>query len=321
MAALQTTRDDKISMGHAAQFACEKWRDFFLTPIIPVIFLSVLGLGLFVGGMVTAIPVIGEIVGTLLFPAALIGGFVIALVIVGFFGGMGMMWPTIAVEGSDSFDAISRSFSYVYNRPWRTIVLVLAMLIYGSLCYLFMRFFLWLILIGTHIPIAMGAGVWADRPDAGPDMNKFSVMWEAPTFGDLRPQFEMVHLSGAEPFGAVIMWSCVSLAVLTLRAFVISFLLTGFTWVYLLLRREVDATDMDDVYLDEEGLDGDDDESPAPETPAPPSKEGKSLPVVNASPPTPLPSPPTAPPTAPTPPPPSEPKKGPEQSGDSSENS
>ena len=35
-------------------------------------------------------------------------------------GGFGLMYPTVAVEGSDSFDAISRSFSYVFARPWRS---------------------------------------------------------------------------------------------------------------------------------------------------------------------------------------------------------
>ena len=39
------------------------------------------------------------------------------LILLGLTGGFNLMYPTIAVEGSDSFDAISRSFSYVYARP------------------------------------------------------------------------------------------------------------------------------------------------------------------------------------------------------------
>ena len=66
-----------------------------------------------------------------------------ALLLLGLVGGFNLMYPTIAVEGSDSFDAISRSFSYVYVRPWR-----LALLhgwspwCTGRSCYLFVRLFL-----------------------------------------------------------------------------------------------------------------------------------------------------------------------------------
>jgi hypothetical protein len=40
------------------------------------------------------------------------------------------MWATISVEGTDSFDALSRSYAYTYQRPWRLLwyVLVVAVL-------------------------------------------------------------------------------------------------------------------------------------------------------------------------------------------------
>jgi hypothetical protein len=251
MAAMEATLDQRISIGRALTFSKGKWREFFLAPLIPLVFVGIVGLLLWIGGLGTAIPVVGEIVGPLLFPLALLGGFVIALVVVGATGGAALMWPTIAVEGSDSFDAISRSFSYIYNRPWRSIFYGLVLLVYGSLCYVFLRFFVWLLLICTHVFVSWGVGIFADRPAAGPGMNKLDVMWAQPTFENLRPQFEMINLSRAEPFGAAVIWIFVSLVVVALHAFVISFLLNGFTWVYLLLRRVVDATDLEDVYTEE----------------------------------------------------------------------
>ena len=115
-------------------------------------------------------------------------------------------------------------------------------------------------------------------------MNKFSVMWAAPTFSDLRPHFEMVNLSGAEPLGAVVMWALVSIVVLKLHSFVISFILSGFTGIYLLLRREVDATDLEDVYFEEDEESDFDTPAPAGGQVEAPKAKGKSLPVVGSDP-------------------------------------
>ena len=136
---------------------------------------ALVGLLMWIGGLGTAIPVLGEIFGPLIFPLALLGGFVIALVAVGATGGAALMWPTIAAEGSDSFDAISRSFSYVYNRPWRAIFYGLVLLIYGALCYVFLRFFVFLLLICTHVFVSWGVGMFADRPEAEEDVRQNEI--------------------------------------------------------------------------------------------------------------------------------------------------
>ena len=36
---------------------------------------------------------------------------------VGLAAGWPLMWPTISSEGTDAFDALSRSYAYVYQRP------------------------------------------------------------------------------------------------------------------------------------------------------------------------------------------------------------
>ena len=61
--------------------------------------------------------VLGDIRGRLALAAVLMLGLIMAVVLVGLVG-----WPlmnaTISTEGSDSFDALSRSYSYVYQVPW-----------------------------------------------------------------------------------------------------------------------------------------------------------------------------------------------------------
>jgi len=47
----------------------------------------------------------------------------------------------IAYEGSDCFDSTSRSFSYLFARPWRTLFYDFIAFVYGFICFLFVWFF------------------------------------------------------------------------------------------------------------------------------------------------------------------------------------
>src|SRR5206468_9508878 len=98
-----------------------KYLGFFTAPLLPLAMIALIGVLLFLGGLFMAIPYLGEFIGTLTLPLGLVGGFVIAMVTVGMLAGGSLFYPTIAVEGSDSFDAMSRSYSYVFSKPWRAL--------------------------------------------------------------------------------------------------------------------------------------------------------------------------------------------------------
>jgi hypothetical protein len=159
------------------------------------------------------------------------------------------MYPTIAVEGSDSFDAISRSFSYVYARPWRMTFYTLVAIVYGALCYLFVRTFVWLMLTLTHHFVAAGM-VAATAPSTEP---LWSVMWRGPTAapGRLSYDIDFLTLTYTQSFAAFMVAFWVYLVIGMLGAFAISFYFSANTIIYFLMRNEVDATEMDDVYLEQ----------------------------------------------------------------------
>jgi len=163
IAAVQVARDEKISVRQALRFSVNKVLSFVFAPIIPLIIVVIIGLIVAVGGLLFYIPIIGPIVASGLFFLALIAGVVITLVLFGTVGGMNLMFPTIAVEGSDSFDAISRSFSYVFARPWRMLFYTIIAIAYGALTYLFVRLFVSLTLGSTHYFVS-----WflRDQPEA-----------------------------------------------------------------------------------------------------------------------------------------------------------
>src|SRR5207302_8928794 len=126
--AVHVAREEKLSIRQALRFSSGKFLSFVFAPVIPLVIILVVGLVVAVGGLLLYVPVVGEILVGIFFFLALAAGFVMTLVALGTFGGLNLMYPTIAVEGSDSFDAISPSFSYVYARPQRMLCSTIAAL-------------------------------------------------------------------------------------------------------------------------------------------------------------------------------------------------
>lgn len=275
MAALNFARREQISVKTALDFSRRKLPGLFTAPLFPVMLLIGIGALMVIGGLVSAIPAVGEILFVLFLLLAIVGGLLIAGVSLGAVAGGSLMWPTIAVEASDSFDAMSRTYSYVYTRPWKAVFYGLVLAVYGAICFLFARFFLLIALKGIRFFFAIGL-LGTDRPGLGdPAATKIDSLWPMPTFEHLRHLGVPIGMPGAEPFAACLVFLWVTLIVALLYAFAASFWMCGSTIIYYLLRREVDATDYEDVYLeeDEEQDDGPmdlgDPSAPLPATPAP----------------------------------------------------
>src|SRR5207253_8447687 len=72
-------------------------------------------------------------------PLVLLAGIIMAVILVGLVG-WPMMYTTISAEGSDSFDALSRSYSYVYQCPWHYLWYSLVAIAYGAVLVFFVGF-------------------------------------------------------------------------------------------------------------------------------------------------------------------------------------
>lgn len=273
IAAVHVARDEKISVRQALKFSIGKLLSFVFAPIIPL--LIVLGVGLVVSvvALIGNIPYVGPILVGAAFFLALIAGFVMALVLIGTFGGFNLMYPTIAVEGSDSFDAISRSFSYVYARPWRMLFYTAVAIIYGALSYLFVRIFIWLMLVLTHFFVNLGMQINAVNGD-----DLWVSMWtkpETPWKLTYSIPWEMLDWGGV--IGASLLAFWVYLTIAMLGAFAISFYFSANTIIYYLMRHEVDATELDDVFLEQS-------EEEIAETTATPTTSSASSPEISSAP-------------------------------------
>ena len=250
IAAVEVARDEKISFRSALRFSSAKFVSFVSAPLIPLLIVIVLALLIALPGLLANVPWgVGDIAAIIIgaaFFLALLVGFIITLVLVGLAGGFSLMYPTIAAEGTDSFDAISRSFSYLYARPWRLGGYALMGLLYGAITYLFVRLFAWLVLASSHA--AVGLLMWRDV--AGQPDTLHAIWPPPPTYSNLSYDIPFINLSGMQSIAAVLLSLWVYLMVALVAAYAVSLYYSISTIIYFLMRREVDATELDDVYLD-----------------------------------------------------------------------
>jgi hypothetical protein len=273
IAAVHVARDEKISVRHALAFSVSKVLSFVFAPVIPVAIVLGIGIGIAVASTILLhIPWIGPILAGLFFCLALLGGFVITLVTLGTIGGFNLMYPTVAVEGSDSFDAISRSFSYVFARPWRMLWYTGVSVVYGAICYLFVRFFVWIMLAATWFFVSWFLGHHGPPGELKHPADVWPMIWPQPGIGfngatdpnnplPYSPAYNALKGTEAVAAGLIVWW--VYIVIGLIGAFAISFYFSANTIIYYLMRREVDATELDDVYVEEA-----DDEVEAPAAPA-----------------------------------------------------
>ncbi len=79
---------------------------------------------------------IGVGLAGVIWPLVLFGGFFMSLLLVGVLLGWPLMWATISVEGTDSFDALSRTYAYVFQKPLRYAAYIAIAVIIGLIGWL-----------------------------------------------------------------------------------------------------------------------------------------------------------------------------------------
>lgn len=252
IAALDYARDESVPLADALKFTRKKFWSYFWSPLVPIIGVIFFALCNVVGGMIGRIPVLGEITVALGFPLALISGLLI--VFIGVIGALGLcfMFPTISTEGSDAFDAMSRAYSYVIARPKQFILYCIINTSYGLVCLAIVAFVSWLMIKLSFCTVGMGMG------------QKFSAVQsfilqkcDIACLG-----FCTEHSPGVKTTTVCLnSWSMKFLAGMLIAyivfikllvwTFVTTYWLSAKTIIYFLLRKEIDSTDVTDVYVEE----------------------------------------------------------------------
>jgi hypothetical protein len=220
----------------------------------------------------------------------LLAGLVMTLLLLGMVG-YPLMYTTLSTEGSDTFDALSRSYNYVYESPWHYLFYSGLAILYGAVLTLFV------LVVGSSSTYLAKWGV-SKFPTYGADRSPEYLFINAPESlgwrqlllqgspaaiddeGDpidpvanakYREDYAWWNTMGA---GMTSFW--VNLVFLMVIGFSYSYFWTASTQIYLLMRKRVDETDLDEVYVEED--------APPPPPMNPPSSLPTALPAPAPSP-------------------------------------
>ena len=119
IAALKFTRDEAPGLIAALKHAFSKWPSYSLPPLVALAGASVFAIQLVLLGLRHADRRAGVSRRDRLAVRNSCSGLMMAVLLIGALVGWPLMWATVSVEGTDAFDALSRSYAYVYHRPWR----------------------------------------------------------------------------------------------------------------------------------------------------------------------------------------------------------
>ena len=254
LAALEFARGEKAGLKDSFSFVMKKFWSYFWSPLTPV-----LGVLFFIacnvaGGLLGKIEYAGEIAVAVGFPLAILSGFLIVFLgIVGIVGFI-LMFPAISSEGSDAFDAISRAYSYVLSRPLHFLSLLITIIVCGTILTFVAGYGACLVMKTSYFTVGLGMG------DKLNEIRDFiaGMSGAGDTITSLNPMSMRI--------AALLLMLYVVLIKMTVGSIVIAFVGSASTIAYLIMRKDVDDTEMSDVYVEEDEEDVAADEA-APEEP------------------------------------------------------
>jgi hypothetical protein len=120
IAMLQVACGERIGVRKALEFALGKWIPLICGPLSPLLGIAILTVPCAAFGLLYRLPgSIGPVLAGFLLVLPLVAGLLMALILVGLATGWPLMHASVAAEAEDGFDALSRSYAYVFQRPMR----------------------------------------------------------------------------------------------------------------------------------------------------------------------------------------------------------
>ncbi|REJ69912.1 MAG: hypothetical protein DWQ31_02905 [Planctomycetota bacterium] len=232
-AALRLCRDEIATWTDVSNFSIAKFPSYFAAPLFSGLGILLAALPVLIVGFVARLD-IGLLLAGLLWPLVLLSGLFMMIIAVGFIFGWPFMWATVSTEGSDAFDALSRSYAYVYQRPLKYLFYAVVALLLGGLGF---------IVVGYFVEGVSYFAYWAT--DIGASHERVELMRAYTNQTGVIPD----NPGGMAGAGLSLVSFWVSCVRLLGAGYVISYVWTAMTAIYLLLRRDIDATELDEIYL------------------------------------------------------------------------
>jgi hypothetical protein len=259
IAAVRIARDEGVDLSAAVGFSLGNLG----APVGAVLFLFAASAFFYacnaLAGLVCGIAGIGPFLMIALFPLAILSSLVLFLILFGAAFGFPLTVASLAVERNGALDAVSRGFSYVFSRP--------ALFFFYVLTVGFLSMLLSLCAFGMEKLLLWSFTHW--YPDGGGSHGEVraALVTALQAVQGLRmPEFG----GGVAAFGGWIAWLSLLGFHLALMGWVVYYTFGGATAAYFALRRDVDGTEEEELWM--EGEDAERFGEPErPAAPAPPA--------------------------------------------------
>ncbi len=264
IAALELTRRESLGVRAAVSQTTGRIGSYLTAALLPLFAIGCVALVPFVIGLVGRMSFFLWLAGLFWF-LLLFLGFALAVLTIGYLVGWPFLFATLSVERTDAFDALSRSYAYVFQRPLRLLFYTVVAVFLGMLGGLVVYVFATATESLTDWSVRWGAG--RDRmeflhsqassgepPESAPYAGEAGLSddaspSDASESGESSPSIESTPLlrgAGNMRYLWVILLRSL------MAAYPVGFLWISGTAIYLLLRRDIDAAEMDEVALEDQ---------------------------------------------------------------------
>ncbi len=213
IAALHLARGESPDLMGALRFAWHRRAAFWSAPLLLIAGIVIVALPLLIVRLAMQVGWLAN-VAALFWPLVLLAAFCLTIYLVGAVIGWPLIWATLATDDSDPFDAISRTYAYVYQQLLRLggylLVAFLSAWIFGMLVELLLM----VTLYGSGYAMGLNVTPWGEP---------------------LIARFESFAVWVASLYFTAVIW----------------ILAAG---IYLLRRHDIDGLETDEVYLGEDPL-------------------------------------------------------------------
>lgn len=226
VAVVGLVQGERVGVRNALRFAVRKAVPLVGAPLIPVLGIVMITTLLAGFGLLYRLPG-GSVVAGVLALLPLIGGLLLTLMVIGLAVGWPMMPASVACQAEDGFDALSRSYAYLRQRPWN-------LLGYGALAFLIGA--AGLIFVDVFARLVVHLSAWG--LSFGAPSKLVSALYHGAE-PDVSPTVLQTHS----------FW--IGIVAILVRSWIYSFFWTSASLIYLLLRKDVDGTPLTKIAIDE----------------------------------------------------------------------
>jgi hypothetical protein len=236
MAAVEVALDEKLRLQEALDFALGSWRRLVLSLLLPLLIAAFLVILLLVGGWFLMLPWV-DVLGGALYGVALLIGFGVVFLMVGYAMGFSLLVPAVACENCDAADAQQRAYAYVLSRPLHLLGYGVVLIIGLALGFVLASLFAVAMLNVT------GALLAAVSPNPAVDVaHGFKLFDLSPGSAASVP----LQMHSAWSAWLVVFWQTVVISLVT--GYVFANYFCASTIIYLLMRQACDGQELSEIW-------------------------------------------------------------------------